>query len=128
MTTPRIYKIDPLTPDSALRFILEKSGQIFDPFIAKVFIQAMGIYPVGTVVDLDTGERAVVVQTERVEPVHPPSRLSSRSAVTARSIREGPSTTSPRKVPGERGYRRTIVRTVYDIEAERGKVQFFTTE
>jgi putative nucleotidyltransferase with HDIG domain len=127
MTTPRIYKIDPLTPDRALRFILEKSGQIFDPFIAKVFIQAMGIYPVGTVVDLDTGERAVVVrQNESSRFIHRPVCVPIR--------RDG--SIDPRgtlydlaeKGLGEGGYRRTIVRTVYDIEAERGKVQYFTTE
>ena len=127
MTTPRIYKIDPLTPDRALRFILGKSGQIFDPFVAKVFIQAMGIYPVGTVVDLDTGERAVVVrQNASSRYIHRPVCVPIR--------RDG--SIDPRgtlydlaeKGLGESGYRRSIVRTVYDIEAERSKVQFFTTE
>jgi hypothetical protein len=127
MTTPRIYKTDPLTPDRALRFILERSGQIFDPFIAKVFIQAIGIYPVGTVVDLDSGERGVVVRQHESSrfihrPVLAPMRLdgSFDPHGTLYDLSERGS--------GERGYRRSIVRTIYDVEAERGKVRFFTAE
>lgn len=127
MTSPRIYKKDPLTPDRALRFILDKSGQIFDPFIAKVFIQAMGIYPVGTVVDLDTGERAVVVrQNERSRFIHRPVVIPMRhdgsfdpDAVLCDLTEQ---------IPGSARYRRSIVRTVYDVEAERGKVRFFKSE
>jgi putative nucleotidyltransferase with HDIG domain len=127
MTTPRIYKIDPLTPDRALRFILEKSGQIFDPFIAKVFIQAMGVYPVGTVVDLDTGERAVVLrQNESSRFIHRPVVVPIRKdgALDPRGTLYDLS----EKGPGENGHRRSIVRTVYDVEAERDKIKFFTAE
>jgi putative nucleotidyltransferase with HDIG domain len=127
MTTPRIYKIDPLTPDRALRFILEKSGQIFDPFIAKVFIQAMGTYPVGTVVDLDSGERGVVVrQNDASRFIHRPVVVPMRKdgALDPRGTLYDLS----EKGPSENGYRRTIVRTVYDVEAERGKIKFFTAE
>jgi putative nucleotidyltransferase with HDIG domain len=127
MTTPRIYKIDPLTPDRALRFILEKSGQIFDPFIAKVFIHAMGIYPVGTVVDIDTGERAVVVrQNDSSRFIHRPMVVPIRQdgSIDPR----GTLYDLAEKGQGKTGYRRSIVRTVYDLEAERSKVRFFTTE
>jgi len=127
MTTPRIYKRDPLTPDRALRFILEKSGQIFDPFIAKVFIQAMGIYPVGTVVDLDTGERAVVVrQNEASRFIHRPAVVPMRHDGSFDPNANLYDLTE--QIPGARRYRRTIVRTVYDVEAERGKVRYFTVD
>ena len=73
MTTPRIYNRKAVTPDRALSFILRKSGQIFDPFIAQVFIKAMGIYPVGTVVKLDSGEMAVVIrQNDESRYMHRP--------------------------------------------------------
>ncbi len=126
MTTPRIYKRDPLTPDRALRFVLERSGQIFDPFIAKVFIQAMGIYPVGTVVDLDTGERAVVVrQNESSRFIHRPAVVPMRHDGSFDPNSNLYDLTE--QIHGARRYRRTIVRTVYDVEAERGKVKYFTT-
>jgi len=127
MTTPRIYKKDPLTPDRALRFVLEKSGQIFDPFIAKVFIQAIGIYPVGTVVDLDSGERGVVVKQ------HESSRFIHRPIVAPMRLDgsfdpHGALYDLSERALSSRGYRRTIVQTIYDVEAERGKMRFFTAE
>lgn len=71
MTTSRVYQ-EPMTPDRALRFIIEKSGDIFDPFLAKVFISAMGIYPIGTIVQLDSGERAVVIRQNDEGIIHRP--------------------------------------------------------
>ncbi len=60
MTAYRIYQKEPITPDQALQFIVANAGNIFDPFIPKVFVQAMGLYPVGTIVELDGGEIGVV--------------------------------------------------------------------
>src|SRR4030095_8479204 len=60
MTAYRIYQKEPITPDQALQFIVANAGNIFDPFIPKVFVQAMGLYPVGTIVELDRGEIGVV--------------------------------------------------------------------
>ena len=62
MTAYRVYQKEPITPDQALQFILQNAGNIFDPFIAKVFIQAMGLFPVGTIVELDRGEIGVVTR------------------------------------------------------------------
>jgi HD-GYP domain-containing protein (c-di-GMP phosphodiesterase class II) len=127
MTTPRIYKMDPVYPDRALRFILEKSGQIFDPLFAKVFIQTIGLYPVGTVVELDTGERGVVIRQNGA------SRFVHRPFVTP-LMQDG--TFSPGVEPFDltehtrngRGYRRSVVRSVYDEVIEREKIDLFTAE
>jgi len=62
MSTPRVYRKETLTADRGLNFLLQKSGDFFEPLIVKVFIRAMGVYPTGTVVDLNTTERAVVVK------------------------------------------------------------------
>jgi len=62
MTAYRIYQKEPITPDQALQFLLSNAGTIFDPFIPKVFIQAMGLYPVGTIVELESGEIGVVTR------------------------------------------------------------------
>lgn len=123
MTTPRIYSKEPLTPDRALRFILLKSGEIFDPFIAKVFIHAMGMYPIGTVVELDTGERAVVVrQNEQGRFIHRPSVVLLRSGDG-----EGEKVDLTSVAGREGKYRRSIVRAVYDEEAEGEKTECFLT-
>jgi HD-GYP domain-containing protein (c-di-GMP phosphodiesterase class II) len=53
-------------------FILQNSGNIFDPFAVQVFIHAMGLYP-GTIVELDKGEIGVVTrQNGDVKLLHPP--------------------------------------------------------
>ncbi|HEU4363995.1 MAG TPA: HD-GYP domain-containing protein [Candidatus Krumholzibacteria bacterium] len=73
MTTHRTYRTNPVTPERALRFIHAMSGKLFDPLVARTFIHAMGVYPNGTVVELDTGETGVVVRQNReVQYMHRP--------------------------------------------------------
>ena len=73
MTTARSYRREPLAPGKALRFIHKMGGKIFDPMVVKAFIRAMGLYPVGSAVKLDTGELAVVVrQNPDVHLAHRP--------------------------------------------------------
>lgn len=60
MTTPRIYKKVPYTPEQALAVMLkEKDGQ-FDPLLLKIFIGLVGIYPIGSLALLDTREVGIV--------------------------------------------------------------------
>jgi HD-GYP domain-containing protein (c-di-GMP phosphodiesterase class II) len=65
MTAWRTYQKEPITADRALQFIMANAGTIFDPFIAKVFVQAMGLYPVGTIVEVEGGEVGVVTRQNR---------------------------------------------------------------
>ncbi len=67
-TTPRKGR-PALPPDLAMKRILDDGGQVFDPFIAKTFVNCIGLYPVGTFVELDTGEKAMVVNLPS-NPVH----------------------------------------------------------
>lgn len=115
MTASRTYQKDPVTPDKALRFILENSGKIFDPFIARAFVQAMGLYPVGTIVELDTGEVGVVVRQNpeprfihrpRVELVDPDAPPSSEPNRVVELCEERPGG----------GYERSVVRAVHDSQ------------
>ena len=74
MTTTRVYRERTMRPDGALQFIARNSGELFDPLVVKVFIRAMGVYPIGTIVKLDTGETAVVVrQNEQCALLHRPT-------------------------------------------------------
>ncbi len=61
LTSARAYRKAPFRPDQALNMMLEKSGTAFDPVLVKLFINIIGIYPIGTVVLLGTGEVALVV-------------------------------------------------------------------
>ncbi|MEW6324358.1 MAG: HD-GYP domain-containing protein [Nitrospirota bacterium] len=62
LTSSRVYNRVPYSPEKALKFMLAKSGKAFDPLLLKVFVNCLGIYPVGTVVLLDTGEFGVVMK------------------------------------------------------------------
>lgn len=50
-----------LRPDQAMKRILDDGGRTYDVFLAKLFANCLGGYPVGTMVELDGGEVGVVV-------------------------------------------------------------------
>jgi HD-GYP domain-containing protein (c-di-GMP phosphodiesterase class II) len=61
MTTLRPYRERPLPPNEALRTLVRDQMKAqTDPFLLKAFIRAMGLFPVGTLVLLDTREIAIV--------------------------------------------------------------------
>jgi HD-GYP domain-containing protein (c-di-GMP phosphodiesterase class II) len=58
LTAPPGPLAPPLTPPDALARMLARKD--LDPLLMKVFVNAMGIYPVGSLVELTTGETAIV--------------------------------------------------------------------
>lgn len=60
-TTTRVYQDSPWTPADVLRGMRDNPRLGLDPVVVKAFINLTGIYPVGTVVVLDTFELAVVL-------------------------------------------------------------------
>ncbi len=71
MTSGRVYARVPMTPEEALRRMLADQGTAFDPVLLKVFINMLGIYPVGSLVVLDTGEVGVVMKANPAELSRP---------------------------------------------------------
>ncbi len=63
MSSPRIYRPLTFSPDKVVRIMLDESGKRFDPILLKVFINMLGLYPVGTMLLLDTGELCLVMET-----------------------------------------------------------------
>jgi HD-GYP domain-containing protein (c-di-GMP phosphodiesterase class II) len=61
ITSPRVYRRSALSPDKALSYMWERAGTDFDPILLKVFATMMGTYPIGTLLELDTGERGLVL-------------------------------------------------------------------
>jgi hypothetical protein len=51
-----------LSPHLAVQHVLHRAGRQFDPIVARAFLRAFGIFPVGTVVELDDGSKAIVVR------------------------------------------------------------------
>jgi len=60
-TTKRSYQAQPWPADQVLREMRDNTARGFDPLIVKAFISMTGIYPVGSLVILDSYELAVVV-------------------------------------------------------------------
>lgn len=91
MTAYRTYQKEPITPGQVLQFLVANAGNIFDPFIPKVFVRAMGLYPTGTIVELDGGDIGVVTrQNSDHRMMHRPVvevlRTSDRDAVERDTI------------------------------------------
>jgi HD-GYP domain-containing protein (c-di-GMP phosphodiesterase class II) len=61
LTSSRVYSRTPHPPDKALQFMMARTGTVYDPILMKLFINCVGIYPVGTLVMLDSRELCVVV-------------------------------------------------------------------
>ena len=59
-TTRRSYQTEPLSPAAVLQEMRDNPRRGMDPVIVKAFITLTGIYPVGTLVVLDTFELGLV--------------------------------------------------------------------
>ncbi len=59
MTSDRPYRLA-ITPSAALTQLYTESGAQFDPALVAAFVRTIGVYPVGTLVLLESGHLAVV--------------------------------------------------------------------
>ena len=61
--------------DRILAVLKRNDGQQFDQHLVRRFVQLIGIYPPGTIVRLDTGELAVVLEAYAPDPHRPHVRI-----------------------------------------------------
>lgn len=64
-TSVRSYQYNPWPPDAVLREMRDNPKRGFDPLLVKALITATGVYPIGTLVILDTHELAVVSEVNK---------------------------------------------------------------
>ncbi|MCM3878532.1 MAG: HD-GYP domain-containing protein [Vicinamibacterales bacterium] len=63
-------------PSERILLVLQRNdGSQFDQNLVRRFVQLVGIYPVGNLVKLDTGEIAIVLQTHAPDPHRPKVRI-----------------------------------------------------
>lgn len=74
LTTPRAYA-SPLAPQDALMNLLQWAGSSFDLGLVEQFVQAIGVFPVGSLVELSGGEIAIVREQHPGRPLEPRVRL-----------------------------------------------------
>ena len=111
ITTKRVYRAKVFTRAEALSLMLDQSGTEFNPVILKTFVNLMGVFPIGTLAALDTGEIAVVVD------LHPEARLALRPMVKLITDPEGNRVDGPivdlaERDPGAESHPRTIVKAL----------------
>ena len=74
MTADRPYRAA-LSPAAALRQVFSAGGGQFDPVLVAAFVRTVGIYPVGTLVRLESGHLAVVEEAHSEQLLSPVVRV-----------------------------------------------------
>jgi len=111
ITTKRIYRPRAFTREEALNIMIQNKDAEFDPLIFKVFVAMLGVYPIGSLAILDTGEIGIVTEA------NPHASMAQRPTVKIITDKTG------RKIDGEvvdlmeidsqtRRFARTIVKTL----------------
>jgi HD-GYP domain-containing protein (c-di-GMP phosphodiesterase class II) len=110
-TSRRAYQTEPLNPAAVLQEMRDNARRGMDPVIVKGFINLLGIYPVGTLVVLDTFELGLV------HSVNPVPEMISRPIVRVVSddkgniLHPGHLIDLADQDPATGAFRRTIIKT-----------------
>ena len=70
LITPRSYA-STRSPQDAMMNLFEWAGTSFHEPMVEQFVQAVGVFPVGSLVELSTGEVAIVVERNRARRLEP---------------------------------------------------------
>jgi len=70
LTSKRPYA-EAIAPSNALGLLHKWRGQQFHPTLVEQFIRCIGIYPVGSVIELNTGEVAIVISQNPAKRLQP---------------------------------------------------------
>ncbi len=65
LTSLRVYFKIQRSPDEVVLTLLSKRGTVFDPVLTKAFVNMVGIFPIGTLLRLSTGETGLVIRQTR---------------------------------------------------------------
>ena len=63
LTSSRSYRPIPISPDKALGMLMDDAGTKLDVLILKVFVNMIGLYPIGSILALDHDEIGIVMGT-----------------------------------------------------------------
>ena len=62
LTSPRIYRPTAMSPAMAVDYMSRRGGKDFDPILLKVFVNMLGPYPPGTLLQVDTDQLGLVLR------------------------------------------------------------------
>lgn len=60
-----------ISSTEALRYLYLYRDKLFDAKLTEAFIKCLGIYPVGSLVELESGEVGIVISSQQGEQLHP---------------------------------------------------------
>lgn len=66
--------VEAVGPDIAFQILMEHAKSRYDTVLVKLFVTTLGLYPVGSVVELSDGRRAFVVQPPEIDDSESPFR------------------------------------------------------
>lgn len=75
LASGRLYIKDPIPPDEVLRKMMYQMKVKFDPFLLKMFIGIIGIYPVGSMVLLSDNTFGIITKSNENEISRPEIRV-----------------------------------------------------
>lgn len=109
MTSARVYSRIPLPPGKALSIMMERSGKQLDPLLFKFFVNMVGVFPIGSLVMLNTKELGLVYESDTVFPDRP--RVMIIVDQTGKRLLKGPIVNLSEK-DADGNYSRSIVTTL----------------
>ncbi len=124
MTSSRVYRREPMSPSKVLNMMLAKSGRSFDATLIKLFVNCVGIIPIGSLVVLDSDEFAVVLRpaVDKTESERPVVKVITDAQSTP--IENGPELDLTMKDEvGE--YRHSIIRLIDNAEHKFDTSRYF---
>ena len=71
LTAQRPHGGEPLAPSAALSYLYKERGTGYHPDLVEQFIQCVGVFPVGSVVELNSGETGLVITQNLVRRLKP---------------------------------------------------------
>ena len=108
LTSPRTYRDKEISPNQALAIMAKGAGTDFDPILLKVFIKMIGIYPIGTLLKLDSGEIGLVTESsEEIDPLRP--RVVLLESAGKNAFKRGKTVSLSEKNFKSSAYKRNIV-------------------
>jgi hypothetical protein len=111
MTSKRSYR-KPEERRQALNILQAGAGRAFDPRVVRTFVRLMGVFPVGSLVQLTTGEVAAVVRNHERLLARPTVRL----LIDARGNQCDPEERDLAEQDAAGGFRWSVQRSVDPVE------------
>ncbi len=112
-------------PDQVLAEMIRQSGRAFDPVIMKAFVHTLSIYPVGSVVLLDTGEIAVVFESNSDDLARPKVKVAVDEDGKTIDPAESEIISLAETMKKDGPFKRSIIRVIDPWEMGIDVVQFF---